>query len=135
MLLISLTINLNAQSKAKLILKKDFKKPLIDRYSIIIIRASNDTAYCYYPISFRAYDEKIYGIYVEIDKNKIKFECYLAHGNLNGLFRRYNNSEQLWKYGKYLDNVLIENNEIFYDENMNIIETKQTFPNTSVFVK
>ncbi len=123
-------IKLSAQQKATLIAKKDFTIPSLKKYSFVI-KSPDDTAYCYYSIFLRSYNSKISGVYIEIDNNKIKFESFVSNGKLNGLFRQYNNSGNLWRYGKYINNTLIEDNEIIYNVN-NIVEIKQTFPNSVV---
>ena len=92
------------------------------KYSILIIN-SKDTLYSYDSVFWREFNKDATGIYEEFEGGFIRFECYLLKGKLNGLYKRYKyESELLWMYGKYVNDVSIEKNEITYDDRGNVMK-------------
>ena len=111
----------NAQTKATFIEKTKFSFPMNGNYCILITE-KNDSLFSYYSIFNRLYDNKTTGLYIEISSNKIKFESYLKNGKLNGLYRRYYSSGELKSYGKYNNNLIIENYILIYNTKMELIK-------------
>lgn len=96
-----------AQTNAKYVKKEKFSFPMNGNYCVLI-ENSQDSLFSYYSIFNRKYSKKTTGIYIEVRGNKIKFECYLKNGRLNGLYRKYDDNGVLKSYGKYCNNILIE---------------------------